>query len=149
MSEAPKGTMRPSSWLAICACTLAMGCDARDADPGVDGSVGAIMPRQTVTATQTLPPGEVEEGIWQASPGHYIGLFLAAASPSLDWDIHAHNNGGTQDVASAFGQSLVSYDFTPEAPGPWYLLIRNSSETTLMIDLGMELYGEATWDGFQ
>ena len=133
--------------LAIIAISCLSACGGAGDSP--DASTIDALPRQIVTLTQTLPPGLVEEGIWQANPGDQIGLAISAATAELDWDIHAHNNGGTQDVANGFSQMSISYDFRPPESGPWYLLLRNDSVTTLTIDIQMDLYGQATWQGWQ
>jgi hypothetical protein len=135
-----------------CAATLAIALGAfAGCGDNVETAPDAatVLPRQIVTLTETLPPGTVVEGTWQANPGDQIRLYLTADAAKLDWDIHAHNNGGTQDVAYAFGQDLVAYDFQPTADGPWYLLLRDNSDDTLTVDIGMELYAGATWQGFQ
>jgi hypothetical protein len=139
---------------AIAAATAALSCGALagcgDNDiPGVDAGDVETLPRQTVTLTQTLPGGTVEEGVWQATPSDRIRLYLSASAANIDWDIHAHNDGGTQDIAFAFSQASGAYDFTPPADGPWYLLLRNNADGNVLLDVGMELYGRATWQGFQ
>jgi hypothetical protein len=129
--------------LAMTVACLA-GCSS-----GTAGPDASTIPRQTVMLTQAFPPGLIIEGSWAAGPSDRIELELSSQTAGFDFDIHAHNNGGTQDVTSGFDQTTVDYDFAPTADGPWYLLLRNSSGVTMSIDIQMTLYGNATWAGWQ
>ena len=110
-------------------------------------------PRQTVSMNPSRSlRAMVVEGSWNAGPTDEIGLAIGtddSTVPGIDWDIHGHANGGTQEVVAEFAQMTVSYDFRPTQKAQWYLLLRNSSTTTLSLNIEMGLYGQALWIGFQ
>lgn len=121
-------------------------CGQVDAQP--DASTVDSAPRQTVTDSQTLQPGMLVEGSWLAGTSDQIGITLSTTLAGMDWDIHAHADGGTQEVVAVFAQMESTYDFRPNQQAQWYLLIRNSSATVLTINVAMDLYGQAQWQGW-
>ena len=127
--------------------SLALGACGQSTSRPDAGMVDAV-PRETITDTQTLQPGMLLEGTWLAGASDEIGITLTTTAADMDWDIHAHANGGTQDVVSAFGQMTVSYDFRPDQQAQWFMLIRNSAATPLAIEVRMELFGAAQWQGW-
>lgn len=136
---------------AIVISVVLLGACGDHGEVTADASTVDAVPRQTVSMSQMLEPGMEIEGSWNAGPTDEIGLAIATSDASVvfDWDIHAHANGGTQDVVYAFEQTSVDYDFRPTQKTQWYLLLRNSSSTVVSLDIEMTLYGQALWIGFQ
>ena len=126
---------------------LLAACGDNDVIP-VDASTVDAVPRQTVMDTEILQPGMEIEGSWNAGPQDQIGLQLDTTVDGMDWDIHAHANGGTQDVVYEFAQMTVSYDFHPTMKTQWYLLLRNSSVAPITVNIEMGLYNQALWIGW-
>ena len=126
----------------LCVWTVACGDNA---GLNVDANTIDAIPRQTVSAPVMLDPGMLVEGFWMAGPDDQIGLGLDTSVAALDWDIHAHQNGGTQEVVYGFAQVTIRYDFQPTEQAQWYLLLRNGGTTSLSIDVHMDLFGNAQW----
>jgi hypothetical protein len=132
----------------ILACLGELGLAACGAHGGAAPDASTIVD-ETFTDTAVLLPGVVIEGSWQAGANDAITIQLGTSEAGLDWDIHGHANGGTQEVSSGFAQMMIDYDFHPTQDGPWYLLLRNSSMDILRVDVRMDMYGKAHWVGWQ
>ncbi|MDQ3366696.1 MAG: hypothetical protein M3680_14825 [Myxococcota bacterium] len=131
-------------------CSLLAACgdnggESVDAFVPADISQLDATPRETITDTHTLAPGELIEGIMTAGPGDIVGIALAAPTPDLEWNIHGHANGGTQVVYEELDRMTVAYVFQPTAQADWYLLIRNGGTVNLTVELRADLYGAAAW----
>lgn len=139
--------------LALFASLALAACDGTPATPDATPADASVTPdaapRATVTDTRTLQPGQLAEGTWNAGPGDRVVIHLATATADLDWNIHGHANGGTQTVAEDYRQSAATYEFDPTAQAEWWLLLRNSGTAPITVDVRMELYGEAAWNGWQ
>ncbi len=105
--------------------------------------------RQTVTDSVTLQPGMLIEGSWTAGSSDLIGLDGNTTVAGMDWDIHGHADGGTQEIIAAFAQKTITYEFQPTQQAQWFLLLRNSSPAPLTITIHMDLFGAAEWNGWQ
>jgi len=101
------------------------------------------------TEQWTLPPGMVLEGAWLAGPGDQIAVRLTASMPDLDWDIHRHDGGGTQELIDGLGVAAVDYAFAPDLASTWYIIVRNHATTALDVDVVLGMYGNARWQGWQ
>jgi hypothetical protein len=129
-----------SAGLAACSGGGAAAVDAPTAD---------AVPRQVVTDSRLILAHDLVEAILTGGPGDRAVLHLVAPDPKLDWNIHGHANGGTQNVAEGFAQLVVDYDFAPTAQADWYLLLRNQGDAPLSVDVELELYGQIAWSGWQ
>ena len=130
--------------LAACGDTASPAADAElpaDADPAID----APPPREVVTATQPLRPGELVEGIMHGGPADRAVIHVEAPTATLDWNIHGHANGGTQNVNEALQQMTVDYVYVPSATADWWLLLRNGGATNMDVKVTVDLYGDMTW----
>ena len=126
---------------------LALAACSDDGGGPVDASLVDAVPREVVMTSRLFDVGEVVEGIMTGGPSDHAVITLSAPTPDMDWNIHAHPNGGTTVIDEAFKQtSLDAYVFTPPEQEQWYLLIRNSGLTDLTIDIKIELFGEMTWE---
>ena len=107
--------------------------------------------RETSTFDTTLPlqPGQVAEGLWAAKPEQIISIQLSAETADLDWDIHAHPDGGTDTVIAEFARDAVDYTFTPPSDEQWFLLVRNHGAVEMDLQVHLAMYGGATWAGWQ
>lgn len=133
---------------ALLALALSFAACSDDGGSGpVDASLVDAVPREVVMTSRLFDVGEVVEGIMTGGPNDHAVITLSAPTPDMDWNIHAHPNGGTTVIDEAFKQtSLDAYVFTPPEQEQWYLLIRNSGLTDLTIDIKIELFGEMTWE---
>lgn len=99
------------------------------------------LPDDVIMEDRLLAPGEVVETIIEGGPGDYAGLALTAPFPALSWNIHGHAGGGTQNVYEEFKVSSATYVFQPTSEARWYLLTRNDGQTSMTINVRLELYG--------
>jgi len=129
---------------ALAALALA-ACGGGGDAPGADAAVDAAPPRETVTEVQPLAAGELVEGIMHGGATDHAVIHLASATPTIDWNLHGHNNGGTQMLYEELAKMAVDYRFVPASNGDWYLLIRNGGTVNIDVDVRVELYGEMTW----
>ena len=139
--------MKAAARFLVLVLVLAAGCGDR-AGETVDASTVDAIPWKVVTYTEMLPPQNLIEGSWTAGPTDAIGVSIQSTG-LIDWDIHAHADGGTQEITAEFGQLGMSYDFVPPQTAQWYLLVRNSTTDTITLDVQMSLYGAGQWDGWQ
>lgn len=143
--------MRRRSSLLLCALALsaaACGDDGGatpDAPVLTDAQVPDAPPRQTIMEGMLLVPGEVVEGIMTGGGGDLASIDLSAPASELDWNIHGHAGGGTQVIQEGFNTMVVDFTFAPTAAADWYLLIRNSGPTDMMIQVKIGLYGNMQW----
>jgi hypothetical protein len=140
--------------LALAALTVAVvGCGGDD--PAVDARLGPrpdgdpavvdAMPRDVIVATQSLVPGELVEGIMTGGPDDTAVIHLIAPVAELDWNIHGHEDGGTQTVYEELNVLTADYVFIPSSQTDWWLLIRNSGPTNMDVQVRVELYGAMAW----
>jgi hypothetical protein len=111
--------------------------------PGAE--IDSDPPRETITATQTLQPSELVEGIMTGGPSDRAVIHLVAPTTSLDWNIHGHANGGTQNVHEELKQTTVDFVYVPSSKTDWWLLLRNGSSTNIEVQIKVKLYGAMTW----
>jgi hypothetical protein len=121
-----------------------------DAPLTIDAPVGvdAPTPRETVTGVQSLDIGEVVESMMMgggATSGDRAIIHLMAPSANLDWNIHAHPNGGTVTVHEELKQMTVTFDFIPAENTTWFLLLRNSGGVPMDVQVAVDLYGAMTF----
>jgi hypothetical protein len=114
---------------------------AIDADPTID----AAPPRETITATQPLAAGELVEGILTGGPSDSALIHLDAQTPTIDWNLHGHNGGGTQMVFEELGKMTVDYTYVPASNGDWFVLIRNGGSANMDVQVRVDLYGAMAW----
>jgi hypothetical protein len=126
--------------LLLAACG-GSGTAAVDADPAID----AAPPRETITATQPLAAGELVEGIMTGGPADHAVIHLEAPTATLDWNLHGHAGGGTQELHEELGKMTVDYAYTPASQADWFLLLRNGGATNMDVRVRVELYGTMTW----
>jgi hypothetical protein len=127
-------------WIAL----AVTGCAAGPSAPSVDA-----MPAEVLDMTVPLISGQLAEGLWNAKPGDQILVRLTALTSDLDWNIHAHVNGGTQTVVEEFGTSTTEYLFDPPTDAQWYLLLRNHGTAEMQLVIHLEIFGAANWAGWQ
>lgn len=136
-------------WLVLAAALAACGDAATRPDAGAivdaDPSVDAPPAREIVTATQSLAAGEIIEGIFHGGRNDLALIHLEAPSATLDWNLHGHANGGTQNVHEELAKMTVDYAYTPSATADWWLLMRNGGATNMDVKVTIRLYGEMTW----
>jgi hypothetical protein len=137
-------------WVLVAGALAACGDDgppvAPDAYvPDADPSVPDAMPREVITATQPLVPGELVEGIMTGGPDDHAVIHLMAPVAELDWNIHGHAGGETQVVYEELNVLGADYVFVPSAETDWWLLIRNSGPTNMDVEIRVELHGDMTW----
>jgi hypothetical protein len=129
----------------------ACGDDGQDAPPDAfvpdaDPLNPDAAPREVITATQSLVPGELVEGVMHAGEGDYAVIHLTAPVAELDWNIHGHANGEVQTVFEELNVMTVEYVFRPTAATDWWLLLRNSGPAAMDIEVQVDLHGTMTWD---
>lgn len=130
--------------LAACGDDAATPADAAaviDADPAID----AAPPRETVTETQSLAAGEIVEGILTGGRTDSALIHLAAPTPTIDWNLHGHNGGGTQMIHEELGKMTVDYTYAPASDGDWFVLIRNGGTTNVDVQVRVDLFANMTW----
>ena len=106
------------------------------------------MPRQVVMENLPLVVGEIVEAKLVGGEGDYARIVLVNPTPTMDWNIHGHANGGTQVVNEQLQVMSVDYVFAPTAQAEWYLLIRNRGQTDTTVQVMIELYQDITWSGW-
>jgi predicted small lipoprotein YifL len=136
--------------LLVAGALAACGDDGPDATPDAyvpdaDPSVPDAAPREVITATQPLLPGELVEGIMTGGADDHAVIHLTAPVAELDWNIHGHADGGTQTVYEELNVLGADYVFVPSAEADWWLLIRNSGPTSMDVEVRVELHGDMTW----
>jgi hypothetical protein len=102
-------------------------------------------PREVITDNRSLVPGMFAEGTLTGGPGDYAVIKLSAPIAQIDWNIHGHANNQTQTVYEELDVMAVEYTFQPTSATDWYLLVRNSSNGNLGVDIRVELFGDMTW----
>jgi len=113
--------------------------------PDADPSVPDAAPREVITATQPLVPGELVEGIMTGGPDDHAVIHLSAPVMEMDWNIHGHADGETQVVHEELNVLEADYVFTPSAEADWWLLVRNSGPAAMDVEIRVELHGDMTW----
>lgn len=137
----------------VLALLLAVAAGCGDDEPGLpdaqlvdaDPTAPDAAAREVITATQSLVPGELVEGIMTGGPADHAVIYLMAPMPELDWNIHGHEGGGTQNVYEEYNVMQALYVFTPTSQSDWWLLLRNSGPVNMDVELRVELHGAMTW----
>ena len=129
---------------------VSSACGGDDGDPitpdaDLTGPPDAGTPREVITETIALVPGELAEGIMHGSPDDFAIIHLEAPSSELDWNIHGRAGGETQTVYEELNVMTVDYRFTPSEETDWWLLLRNSGPVQFEVQVRVELHGEMTW----
>ncbi len=121
--------------------------DAPDAaaTPDADPTTPDAAPREVITATQVLQPGELVEGVMHGTPADHAVIHLSAPTATMDWNIHGHADGSTQTVFEELDVMTVDYVFVPSAEADWWLLIRNGGNVDLEVTVQVDLHGDMTW----
>jgi hypothetical protein len=114
--------------------------------PDADPTVPDAMPREVITETVSLVPGELVEGIMTGGPDDHAVIHLDAPSMEMDWNIHGHEDGGTQIVDEELNVMTLDYVFTPTSETDWWLLVRNSGPVDMEVELKVELHGDMQWE---
>lgn len=112
-----------------------------DADPQMPDAT----PREVITSRQTLMPLELVEGKMTGGPADHAGIHLSAPVAKIGWNIHGHENGGTQVVHEEFDKMEVNFIFVPSSQTDWWLLVRNEGQVAMDVEVRVELYGAMTW----
>ena len=131
--------------LALAAC----GDDGSQTTPTDAPVAPDAPPRQTVMEDKLLLVGEIAEGILAGGSGDIARIRLTAPSATLDWNIHGHAGGSTQQIEEGFGVMTVDYTFAPNAEADWFLLVRNQSGAVMTIGVMIELHADMQWSGWQ
>ena len=131
----------------VTGCGGDSGTKLPDAAPAADANVAidAAPPRETITATQPLQPGELVEGVMHGGPNDAALIHLEAPNDMMDWNIHSHATGHAVTVYEEYGKMTVDYNFVPGGDGDWYLLIKNSANVNVDVHVTVRLYGAMTW----
>ena len=132
----------------LCFLMLA-ACGGDDGSTLPDGSPPPGTPREVVTETKELLVGEIVEGILAGGPDDRAVISVTAPGPILDWNIHGHVNGETQNLAEGYDAMSIHTELTPPANGDWFLLLRNRDEAPISVDIEIGLYGDMQWSGWQ
>lgn len=156
--------MRPNTFIIFACCTFAAALTACGSDPAchetgchsdddvvdVDAAPGTPDAAPEVVAqTLTLVPGQILEGIYTAGVGDTMQVAVTAqAAATFDWNIHGHANGGTQVVDEGFAVASVDYAFEPTAAAEWFLLLRNSGDADITLDITLTYVG-GTWSDWE
>jgi len=122
---------------------LAAGCSGDHAAP-VDAT-----PRQVVTETKQVFAHEAIEAALVGGPGDRAIIRLTAPTATLDWGIHGHADGQTQNVVAETARSAVDYEFAPAQSTRWFLRLQNHGDAPLSLEVQIELFGALAWDGWQ
>lgn len=138
------------AWLLIAGLAAACGDDGGGGPvkpPVIDADVTApdATPREVIMATQTLQPLELVEGKMFGGPDDYAGIKLSAPLAKIGWNIHGHENGGTQVVYEEFDKMVTEFIFVPSSETNWWLLVRNDGQSSMDVEVRVELYGDMTW----
>jgi hypothetical protein len=107
--------------------------------------IDAAPPRDSVIETKRLQVGELVEGILHGGPNDPAQIHLVAPAGSLSWNLHGHQDGGTQVVYEQFKQTTVDYRFVPAFQADWYVLLRNDGLSDIDVQVDIGLYGGMTW----
>jgi hypothetical protein len=107
--------------------------------------IDAAPPRQLVDDMQPLQVGELVEGIMHGGSADLAQIHLEAPANSLSWNLHSHQDGGTQVVYEQLKQTVVDYPFRPAFVADWYILLRNDGLTDINVKVQIGLYGDMTW----
>lgn len=117
-----------------------------DAAPAADASgIDAAPPRELISETVPLQPGQLAEGIMTGGPDDLALIHLEAPVMELDWNIHGHPGNETIVVYEELNRMTVDYAYTPSAQGDWYLLVRNSGLQNMDVVVRVGLYGNMQW----
>jgi hypothetical protein len=103
---------------------------------------------QIISAPVSLAPGAVLEGSWDGGPEDELSFVLAMNDPVLDWDVHTHDDGGTQTYIVEFAVANASYTLDPTHDTTWYVLVKNSGSATEQLDAELALTPGTTWSGW-
>jgi hypothetical protein len=125
------------------AAIVGLACGACASQHHVDSG-----PPQMVDASIALQPGAVLEGAWDGGPGDVLSIMLAVDNPVLDWDVHTHDNGGTQTYIVEFAVTDASYTLDPSHDSTWYLLVKNTGSATENLTAKLALTPGTTWSGW-
>jgi len=128
---------------AAAAVALATGC-AGEHPAAIDA-----MPRQVVTEAKLIFTHEAVEAVLSGGPDDRAIIRLTAPTATLDWGIHAHADGHTQNVVNETARSAVDYEFAPPLSARWFLRLQNQGDAALSVDVQIELFGAITWDDWQ
>lgn len=123
----------------------AVACGACATQPAHHTDTG---PPQIIDAPLTLQPGAVYEGSWDGGPGDMLSFVIAMDDPVLDWDIHTHDDGGTQTYIVEFEVTNASYTLDPSHDTTWYLLVKNSGSATESLQAELAISPDTTWSGW-
>jgi len=118
-----------------------------DARPRIDGDPSVIDAALSRVIDESYPevPGEIVEIIMGAGPDDIVVIHLEAPVAELDWNIHGHDDGGTQTIFEELNVMSADYTFIPPHETDWFLLLRNSGPTEMTVEVDVEVYGEITW----
>lgn len=138
--------MRTLALIVVCVIAACGDDGASPPDASlVDATVPDAPPREVVTSTQALAPGELVELILTGGPDDLAVIGLSAPAASMGWNIHGHVGGATQIVFEEHDTMTVSYPFVPPADGDWYVLVRNEGQINLEVQVEVGIYGQMTW----
>lgn len=136
----------PSLVRSLFLCAALAACS--DPSPSMPIDAGADIdapPRQIITETVPLVPGELAEAILTGGPADLAIIHLEAPVAELDWNLHGHAGGDTQTVYEELNRMTADYVFRPTAQADWWLLLRNSGPTAMDVAVRVELYGGMLW----
>ena len=105
-------------------------------------------PPEMVDASTMLPPGAVLEGSWNGGPDDSMSITLALDNPVLDWDIHTHDDGGTQTYVVEFFVGSASYTLDANHQTSWYLLVKNAGSGSESLTAELAITPGTTWSGW-
>jgi len=105
-------------------------------------------PPQIVDTTTSVPPGAVLEGTWDGGPDDSLTISLVMPDPVLDWDIHTHDDGGTQTYIVELGIGSTSYTLRPSHSTTWYVLVKNAGTAVEPLTAHLELTAGTHWSGW-
>jgi hypothetical protein len=133
--------------IALALALVACGGDSKTTPDDADPTVDVPPPREVHMSVQQLQPSELVEGlIIGGDPGDRAIIHLTAPTATLDWNIHAHPAGSTITVYEELRIMTATFDFIPSENTEWYLLLRNSGNVTMDVDVKVELFGAMTFE---
>jgi hypothetical protein len=122
-----------------------------DAGPVIDADPGAPDAAPQITEESIeLVAGEILEGIYAAGSGDSMRIEITPQAGALfDWNIHGHAGGGTQVIDEGFDVADLDYAFEPTDSADWFVLLRNSGDTTITLDVKLTVVGGdwQDWEG--
>lgn len=135
------GCLIPSAIFLACGGEAApLPAELPDAAASV--SVDAAPMGRVETHEYTFAEGFFAEAVLELESGDSVSIELTTTGGPAFYNIHAHIDDETltlvEDESAAW-----AYEFVPENPGTYWLLLGNRNQDTIAVGVELELFGEA------